>query len=173
MRKHTSYVSIRQHTSASRSTSRIHLPHVSIRPHTSAYVSIRQALGVYRASPSTRPHVSIRPHTSAYESIRQHTSDSRSVSRITFHATVTNPRPSATARSVPTFGSTPRLRPPRHTPACISIRQHTSAYVSVRVPIFGSTPRVRRPDERSTMSIRQHPYAHVSIRTHTSAYARL
>jgi hypothetical protein len=75
-------VSIREHTSAYVSTSRI-------RQHTSAYVSIRQQTSAYVPKPlfTTEPHrrglcsprprapayVSIRQHTSAYVSIRQHT----------------------------------------------------------------------------------------------------
>jgi hypothetical protein len=58
IREHTSYLSIRPHTSA----------YVSMRQHTSAYVSIRQ---------HTSANASIRQHTHAYVSKSQHTFETR------------------------------------------------------------------------------------------------
>jgi hypothetical protein len=47
----------------------------------------------------------------------------------------------------------------RHTLACVSIRQHTSAHVSIR------------QRASACVSIRQHTSAHVSVRQHTCAAA--
>ncbi len=121
IRQHTSaYVSIRQHTSA----------YVSIRQNTSAYVSIRQHTAEYetcctRSSPAADG--SIRQHTSAYVSIRQHGGAAASAYKKLMH----EPRISVFTVS--------------HTSAYVSIctnlvlvysqfciRQHTSAYVSIR-----------------------------------------
>jgi hypothetical protein len=46
-------------------------------------------------------------------------------------------------------------------PVCVSIRQHTSAYVSIR------------QHTSAYVSIRQHTSAYVSIRQHTSAYVSI
>jgi hypothetical protein len=72
----------------------------------------------------------------------------------------------------------------------VSIRQHTSAYVSIREDIYHTSAyvRIREDIYQPTLSvwsseeqrravavctcIRQHTSAHVSIRQHTSAYVR-
>ena len=64
--------------------------------------------------------------------------------------------------------------------ACVSIRQHTSAYVSSIREAGGSAvacPFENEPAYVSIhvsihVSIRQHPSAYVSIRQHASAYVR-
>ncbi len=68
--------------------------------------------------------------------------------------------------------------------AYVSIRQHTSAYVSIRSNLISSPlPTVKVPyirqhtyisqDTSAYVSIRQHTPAYVSIRQHTSAYGRI
>jgi hypothetical protein len=64
---------------------------------------------------------------------------------------------------------------PTPSPACIrhSIRQHTSAYLSIRQHSRGTDvfPRdIRLLPTPSPACIRQHTSAYVSIRQHTSAY---
>ena len=151
IRQRTSaYVSIRQHTSACVSIRQISyegMPGedtagcmpltsqpVSIRPlrqHTSAYVSIRQhtpayvCIRLHRCMPATSQPVSIRQHTSAYVSTRQHMS-------ACVHACYF---PADGARA----GMPADITQERHVAylhaRClhlyVSIRQHTSAYVSV------------------------------------------
>ncbi len=92
----------------------------SILQHTSAYVSIRQHTSAY---------VSMRQHASAYVSIRQHTS--------AYVSSITWQRRGAQSHSLYKSSDSP----PAHTshaaaaasqalaPLCVSIRQHTSAYV--------------------------------------------
>jgi hypothetical protein len=99
---------LRQHTPA----------YVSIRQHTPAYVSIRQ---------HTPAYVSIRQHTPAYVSIRQHTRlsqqpEARSVSICTFLLPAKQVNWSTRAYAAV----------PAACVACVSIRQHTPAYASIR-----------------------------------------
>jgi uncharacterized protein YcbX len=54
----------------------------------------------------------------------------------------------------------------------LSIRQHTSAYVSMRTQIVAMQQR-RSKDTSACVSIRQHSSAYVSIRQHTSAYVSI
>jgi hypothetical protein len=54
-------------------------------------------------------------------------------------------------------------------PAYVSIRQHPSAYVSIR---HGSSGLVARLPMPAYVSIRQHTSAYVSIRQHTSCGAK-
>ncbi len=78
----------------------------------------------------------------------------------------------------------------QHTSAYVSIRQHTSAYVSFSIRLYsgalrhfwGSSKALVRALVGSTkgsikalwrLSIRQHTSAHVSIRQHTSAYVSM
>jgi hypothetical protein len=62
-------------------------------------------------------------------------------------------------------------RPHTQTQACVSIRQHTSAYVRIRqlAPACASM----RQHTPAYASIRQHSPKCISIRQHTSAYARI
>jgi hypothetical protein len=60
--------------------------------------------------------------------------------------------------------------------AYVSIRQHTSLYVSIRDAVGGGgggLGAVQRGDEVELVSIRQHTSAYVSIRQHTSAYVSI
>jgi hypothetical protein len=109
-------------------------------------------------------HVSIRPHTSACVSIRQHTSADTGALSCT-HTTHTSLARAHTHTHTHThttdflgpvskvFGESCRW--------CVSIRQHTSAYVSIRqhtsAYVFGESCRW------SLVSIRQHTSAYVSI----------
>jgi hypothetical protein len=102
--------------------------------HTSAYVSIRQHTSAY---------VSIRQHTSAYVSIRIRIPSRRGLG--------------GRDRDGPLAARTPR-KPPRCT---CRIRQHTSAYVSIR------------QHTSAYVSIRQNTSAYVCIRLHTSAYVSI
>ncbi len=60
---------------------------------------------------------------------------------------------------------------------CVSIRQHTSAYVSMRTPSLAKALTMSATDcaEKVHISarIRQHTSAYVSIRQHTSAYVSM
>jgi hypothetical protein len=60
--------------------------------------------------------------------------------------------------------------PFRTCPVLVSIRQHTSAYVSIRQP---SAYVSIRQHTSAYVSIRQHTSAYVSIRQHTSAYVSI
>jgi hypothetical protein len=128
-KKHTC---IRPHTSA----------HVSTRQHTSACVSIRQtcmdtkhttyANGIEHTCRLRRVHtsayVSIRQHTSAHVRTREHTSDAH-----TTYANGTEHICRLSGLSMRAGGSgTTRRTPCQHPSASVSIRQHTSAYVSIR-----------------------------------------
>ncbi len=54
---------------------------------------------------------------------------------------------------------------------CVSIRQLTSAYVSIRDAVGGGGDGVRAVERRDGyVSLRQHTSAYISIREHTSAY---
>jgi hypothetical protein len=133
-----------------------------------AYVSIRQ---------HTPAYASIRQHTPAYVSIRQHT------------AVGTRPALLALACSRELVGehygaTIGSIR--QHTSAYVSIRQHTSAYVSIRQntsAYVSMRPRLQwqgacwralrshyRQHTSAYVSTRQHTSAYVSIRQHTSAY---
>jgi hypothetical protein len=115
--------------------------------HASAYVSIRLHASAYAHQlPSGRRVLTRHLHTSAYVSIRLH----------------------ASVSCAPTAE-----RPPRFdtSPACVSIRQHTSACVSIRAPTAERPPRF--DTSPACVSIRQHTSAYVSIRQHTSAYASI
>jgi hypothetical protein len=143
----SAYVSMRQHTcrkaphahSARSRASRIAMPAcVRIRPHTSACVSIRQhtprmptRAAAPLASPCLRPACQ---HTAAYVSACQHTS-----------AYVSAAAPLGSPCLLPTC------------PLCVSIRQHTSAYVRMR------------QDTSGYVRIRQHTSAYVSIRQHNTS----
>ncbi len=64
----------------------------------------------------------------------------------------------------PACGAAPAAE---HTSAYVSIRQHTSAYVSI-APAWGAAPAAEHTS--AYVSIRQHTSAYVSICQHTSAY---
>ncbi len=108
---------------------------VSIRQHTSAYVSIRQ-------------------HTSAYVSIRQHASACVSIPPAGIWEPSIRFKPKR-------FGNDSRAGATEASSACSSIRQHTSAYGSIRTLELAQ----RRPPPPVA------PY--VSIRQHTAAYGGL
>jgi hypothetical protein len=130
----TSFACIRQHTSA----------YVSIRQHTSAYVSIRQHTSAY---------VSIRQHTSAYVSrgaIRQHTFSLEEALKC-----------SSTCHCVLRSASAPESCVGICLHTYVSIRQHTSAYVSILCVTLSIGSRVMR---RNMPELRQHTSAYVSIR---------
>ncbi len=147
LRHASSYVSIRQHTAAYGSIRQHTSAYVSTRQHTSAYVSIRQhpsgcgciscRQNCRRASHQRRGSP-IRQQTSAYVSIRQHTSadlpsrvtSEKRQSRVGFPATQLLSCQywcfcTSRASKVCT-----RLKHRKHR----AIRQHTSAYVSIRQP---------------------------------------
>jgi hypothetical protein len=136
-----------------------HPPHtcVSIHQHTSAYVSIRQHTQPHNApapaAPSAQPHtcVSIRQHSSAFVSIRQHTSAFVSIRQHTSAYLPHPPRsrilrhPKKRLLNIPPLHPPPPLRPP-HPPRFpirrqrllvfavpARMRQHTSAYVCIRL----------------------------------------
>jgi hypothetical protein len=62
----------------------------------------------------------------------------------------------------------PACKTPREVWAYVSIRQHTSAYVSIGATCCETTREVG-----AYVSIRQHPSAYVGIRQHTSAYVSI
>jgi hypothetical protein len=161
--EHTSaYVSIRQHTSAYGPAVRVLRCAASHTEHTSAYVSIRQhtdlQCGCCAALPRAQQAGSPAPvHTPAYVSIR----------------------PSAYAPR--------RARNTRPLTSYVSIRQHTSVYVSIRqqYPPADASNCLRNDFSFSsyTCSIRQHTSAYAPPRArhtrprissqHTSAYVSI
>jgi hypothetical protein len=162
------YVSIRirQHTQHALPSSRFRTrqtPTHSIRQHTSAYayvsIHIRQHTSAY-ASIRLKPDTStpllatcMRLHTAAYGCIRLHTAayfgSPTRARRCLRHACVS-------------------IRQHTHTAAygCIHIRQHTSAYASIRLKPDTSTPLL-------ATCMRLHTPAYASIRLHTSAYVSI
>jgi hypothetical protein len=134
MRQYTAaYVSIRPHTSAD----------VRRRPQTSA-VAVAKCVSLCHTSESICQHTaaygSLRQHTAAYVSIRQ-----RSHKRQYLYFCTNTCVSICTCILVLVNAGLENLGRGR----CVSIRQHTSAYVSIR----------------------QHTSAYVSIRQHTSASA--
>jgi hypothetical protein len=141
IRQHTpAYASIRQHASGIRA--QLMDRAVSTRQHTSAHVSMRRAyVVVYLLADDGSGdglRVSIRDqHTSAYASIRQHTSASVSMRQYTcsqFMALIRQ-HPSAYLLAVDGSGSGLRVGIGdeghlRFDHLYVSMRQHTSAYVS-------------------------------------------
>jgi hypothetical protein len=112
-----------------------------------------------------RAYVSIRQHTSAYVSIRQHTS-SQVLLRLLVYAPLR-----LRVGGGKKLAATASLR---ETSACVScgltyvsIRQHTSAYVSIRQRRACVSCGLRET------SVCQHTSAYVSIRQHTSAYVSI
>jgi uncharacterized protein (UPF0216 family) len=179
IRQHTSaYVSIRQHTSqtspvrfSAKGSSNAKLRClISIRQHTSAYVSICH---LYDSRPkgARTPSLDAR---SAYVSIRQQTS-----AYVT--CTILGQRElERQAYMLDRCGSrAPALRLPLiihlNTSACVSMRQRTSAFVSIRC---SRAPALRLPliihlNTSAYVRMRQHTSAYVSIRQHTSAYVSI
>jgi hypothetical protein len=182
------YVSIRQHTSAYVSIRQTLAGVYSIRQHTSAYVSIRQTLaGVYSIAVCRHQYSSMRTHIYQYDdacsSMRTHVAVCEHTYRLRHEHFILLPRHFKFA-----FHSAESLlRACEGVSAYVSIRQHTSAYVSIRsayVSIRTSAyvsmrqiclPQCEEPPERAPRraSIRQHTSAYASIRQHASAYASI
>jgi hypothetical protein len=151
---YSAFVRIRQHSMRRVGTSSVGFgePYSTVQ-HTSAYVSIHQ-------------------HTSAYVSIHL----IRRLRRTIFY--------SAVLFTIYVLECLLVFRAPFHArravlPAYVSIRQHASAYVSIRQPLVFRAPlharRAVLPAYVSIRqdSIRQHTSAYVSIRQHTSAYVSI
>jgi hypothetical protein len=127
-------VSIREHTWRASTCGKDEVSlseYVSIRQHSSAYVSIRQHTWRASTSRGSQP-LGIRQHTSAYVSIRQHTA--AHLAREHVRAV----KEYVSLSELPAFSKEARKNDARlydarrdlwllHTPAYVSIRQHTSA----------------------------------------------
>jgi hypothetical protein len=142
---------------------------ISIRQHTSAYVSIRQHTSAY---------VSIRPHASAYRSA--YVSRRQRLREGVTEGAVCERLRERCVRGLG-HGTLSRLQA-RTSSSRISIRQHTSAYVSIRqrlrqerapLPHASAAAAGSAPAPPAYVSIRQHTSAYVSIRQHTSAYVSI
>jgi hypothetical protein len=154
--------------------------YVSIRQHTSEYVSIRDE-HMRPTQCHSAAECSIRQHTSAYVSIRQHTSEYVTSMCGQLSATVL-PKRSAGLYTNATYVSirqhtSAHVSMRQHTSAYVSIRQHTSAYISTRQSgcSAGHTRCCKgRSAAASTayVSTRPHTSAYVSIRQHMSAHLR-
>jgi hypothetical protein len=138
-RQHTSaYVSTRQHTSA----------HVSIRQHTSTYVAGCRCVRVPRCRSAFRVSICTFVPVKQVKAVP-----------IAVHAELTLAAANALALFVLPAGDVA-------VHICVSIHQHTSAYVTAYVSVRHSI----RQHTSAYVSIRQHTSAHVSTRQHTSAY---
>jgi hypothetical protein len=148
---------IRQHTSA----------YARIRQHTSAYVSIRQSPQSVCPLRHAFCYCSRPQHTSAYVSIRQHTS--AYVSHLKAYALFDMLFVTALVRKLllPVRGPLEKL-----VLQCVSIRQHTSAYFSIRQHTSASSFCQFVGRSKTCTAVRQHTSAYFSIRQHTSAYVR-
>ncbi len=129
-----------------------------IRQHTSAYVSIRQ-------------------HTSAYVSIRQHTYRVVDGCEEEEEMDLIQQTESLSRSVTSAYISIQHTSASRHRACLVLLRQHTSAYVSIRQHTSASS-RLRACLAllrlyTSAYSIRQHTSAYVSMRQHTYAYVSI
>jgi hypothetical protein len=132
----------------------MHIPYVCVRESIYKYIHTCICIYLLRADQSA-----LRQHTLAYVSIRQHTAAyvytcGGQISLLYYSAQLGLEAHVKHAVSLLVVS----IR--QHTSAYVSTRQHTSAYVSTR------------QHTSAYVSIRQHTSAYASIRQHTSAYEK-
>jgi hypothetical protein len=128
--------------------------------------SIRRSGHAVFLAHAAEAYASIRQHASAYVSMRHSIRDSI---RRSGHAVLIAHAAVAYACDSIRQHTSAYVSIRQHESACVSMRQHTSAYVSMRQH---ASAYVMRPHTSAYVSIRQHTSAYVSIRQHAPTCSR-